>query len=102
MLQTELVSIAAWREVHVDAKDVLNGSVKCLWSEDAAAHGCDAEQNGDYSSAMQRLSPPVGLEPTTTGLKGQRSTNWARRVSPRLIHFRQFNISALNLEDLDT
>ena len=23
----------------------------------------------------QRLSPPVGLEPTTTGLKGQRSTN---------------------------
>ena len=56
-------------------KTCLMEVLKCLWSEDAAAHGCDAEQNGDYSSAMQRLSPPVGLEPTTTGLKGQRSTN---------------------------
>ncbi len=38
-----------------------------------------------FCRAGQKVSPPpVGLEPTTTGLKGQRSTDWAKEDTFRV------------------
>ena len=51
---------------------------------------------------MQRLSHPVRVKHTITGLKGPRSINWARRVSAGENHFKSFDVSAHKSEDLDT
>ena len=45
---------------------------------------------------MQKKAPSVGIEPTTIGLKGQRSTIWAKKALLRMVEYLNLNSSEGN------
>ena len=55
--------------------------------------------NGTWTKKVALETPDVGIEPTTTRLKVERSSNWANRVSCLLNDYKYFETIILCLMD---